>query len=564
MGPRKPYPFTAIAAGFVVGLSCAVSVQAADVLVNIADQAQPVLGFGAQVWAGESVGQSVLADLNMDFSRMQSGVNWFTFGTQPPTDTNTTAGDNYTTMYNYIAANFNGPNGSEPWHLPAIKSSYNHAQANGIDIILNEFRLPNSFLNTQNTRMLDSRVDDFATFLAAQIDYLATQNVFPSYVEMANEPNGEWNGYISPTQYNNLVQQTRAQLDAHGFTNVGIIGPGLNEIGGTRTWNGNTVSDWIAALDTDGVNSLAGWSSHTWDDWAGLESKVQVFNNAINAADPGGSKPVFITEYATAVSTFGGVDYGSTDAGGAAADQSEFAVRVFDNTITLLNGGASTLILWEASDQNWSSAAWGLRRQNGTERPGFTAFEALLTELPDDAFAIEGLGNDGGINTAALTDGNKLIVAMANITDQTYQREIQFNDVSVLDLDRVVRFVNGSATDIVLSLTGNTIMVDLSAQSTLTLIFDYNTLVGDITGDGFVGLDDLDVLLGNWNQAVPVGDASQGDLAGIGDGYVGLSDLDVILSNWNASLPPTTGNTIPEPASLLVLLLAGLGTCCRR
>ncbi|RME01925.1 MAG: hypothetical protein D6816_11695, partial [Bacteroidetes bacterium] len=160
--------------GFVLGLALAVSpALAADIVVGVNNHAQGLLGFGAQVWAGDTVGQSVLTDLNMDFARVQSGVNWFTFPTQPPIDSDTIAGDNYTDMYNYIAANFNGPNGSEPWHLPSIVSTYNHAAGNGIQLILNEFQIAYGFLNSANTAMLNRRVDDYATFLAAQVHYLA-------------------------------------------------------------------------------------------------------------------------------------------------------------------------------------------------------------------------------------------------------------------------------------------------------------------------------------------------------------------------------------------------------
>jgi O-glycosyl hydrolase len=551
------YMLANISAGLLIGLSGAVSAQAADFVFDVNNSAQPVLGFGAQVWAGNTTGQSVLADLNMSFARVQSGVNWFTFPTQPPTDTNSTAGDNFTDMYNHIAANFNGPNNSERWHLPSIKSTYNHAQANGIDLVLNEFQIAHSFLNSSNTRMITSNVDDYATFLAAQVQYLNDQGVYPAYIEMANEPNGTWNGLITPSQYNTLVQQTRAQLDAHGFTDVGIIGPGLNEIGGTRYWNGYQVADWVNTLDTNGINSLAGWSAHTWDDWAGLAGQVQAFNNTIAAADPGGNKPVFITEYATSVSTYGGVDYGSPDGGGSAAEQSGFAVRTFDNTITLLNGGASTLILWEAADQAWSDANWGLRRLDGTVRPSFEAFEALLTELPDGAVALDGLGSDGNVNAAAVTDGAQLIIAMANNSDQTRQRVLQIDNTSDLALDRAVQFVNSTATDIVVNLTGNTLTVNMPAQSTLTLIFDLSGLIGDLDGDGFVGIGDLNLVLGNWNTIVSPGDLLQGDPDG--DGFVGIGDLNLVLGNWNASTPPSTPNTIPEPASLWILTAGGMG-----
>ena len=78
---------------------------------------------------------------------------------------------------------------------------------------------------------------------------------------------------------------------------------------------------------------------------------------------------------------------------------------------------------------------------------------------------------------------------------------------------------------------------------------------GDLDGDGFVGIDDLNIVLGNWNQnvppATPLADPS-------GDGFVGIDDLNVVLGNWNAGAPPTASTNIPEPASLaLILLMAG-------
>lgn len=41
-----------------------------------------------------------------------------------------------------------------------------------------------------------------------------------------------------------------------------------------------------------------------------------------------------------------------------------------------------------------------------------------------------------------------------------------------------------------------------------------------------------------------------GDLNG--DGYVGIDDLNAVLGNWNAGTPPTA-NATPEPASLCLL-----------
>jgi hypothetical protein len=76
-------------------------------------------------------------------------------------------------------------------------------------------------------------------------------------------------------------------------------------------------------------------------------------------------------------------------------------------------------------------------------------------------------------------------------------------------------------------------------------------LLGDVNVDGFVGIFDLNVILGNWNQAVPVGSRSHGDIYGSGDGFVGIEDLNLVLGNWNAGTPP--GTAVPEPATLLIL-----------
>ncbi len=91
---------------------------------------------------------------------------------------------------------------------------------------------------------------------------------------------------------------------------------------------------------------------------------------------------------------------------------------------------------------------------------------------------------------------------------------------------------------------------------------------GDLNGDGYVGLDDLDIVLSNWNQNVPAGDVSSGDPSG--DGYVGLDDLDLILGNWNGGTgfpssptPPTASASVPEPASAL-LLMTGIGALFSR
>jgi hypothetical protein len=84
-----------------------------------------------------------------------------------------------------------------------------------------------------------------------------------------------------------------------------------------------------------------------------------------------------------------------------------------------------------------------------------------------------------------------------------------------------------------------------------------SALPGDLNADGFVGIEDLNIVLAQWNT-----DAA-GDLrADInGDGFVGIDDLNAVLSGWNDSTPPSA--IVPEPASG-ILLLSGLFLGTRR
>lgn len=71
-------------------------------------------------------------------------------------------------------------------------------------------------------------------------------------------------------------------------------------------------------------------------------------------------------------------------------------------------------------------------------------------------------------------------------------------------------------------------------------------LTGDLDADGFVGIADLNIVLGAWNQNVTAGNWLQGDPSG--DGYVGIQDLNAVLGNWNAASPETPPMATPTAA----------------
>lgn len=77
-------------------------------------------------------------------------------------------------------------------------------------------------------------------------------------------------------------------------------------------------------------------------------------------------------------------------------------------------------------------------------------------------------------------------------------------------------------------------------------------LAGDLNDDGFVGINDLNLVLGAWNLTVVPGDP---DTDPSGDGFVGIEDLNMVLSNWNAGTPPGGTAPIPEPTTAMTLLV---------
>jgi len=100
--------------------------------------------------------------------------------------------------------------------------------------------------------------------------------------------------------------------------------------------------------------------------------------------------------------------------------------------------------------------------------------------------------------------------------------------------------------------------------SDLSLYLDQIHVVeGDLTGDGYVGADDLDLVLARWGTAVTAGNWTLGDANG--DGLVGDADLDVVLAHFGEGTLPAA--TVPEPgtgALVAMCVLVGVAGRSRR
>lgn len=115
-----------------------------------------------------------------------------------------------------------------------------------------------------------------------------------------------------------------------------------------------------------------------------------------------------------------------------------------------------------------------------------------------------------------------------------------------------------------ISVLDNALLPGHIPLGTFTFELATSFLDGDLDHDGFVGITDLNLILGNWNQTVPAGNQVRGDITG--DGFVGIEDLNLVLGNWNAGTPPQAESlvNIPEPGSGLCLIALSMAFGIRR
>ncbi len=134
--------------------------------------------------------------------------------------------------------------------------------------------------------------------------------------------------------------------------------------------------------------------------------------------------------------------------------------------------------------------------------------------------------NDGTVVAQAISESNNEFISFDGFTAGTYY-------ISIDDF------------------TGNGVPYTLSIAETVT-----NT--PDLNGDGFVGIEDLDLLLANWGNAA--GSPAGGDANG--DGLVNADDLAIVQAAWGDGTPPS--GLVPEPGSLALLAAGGVLALRRR
>lgn len=387
----------------------------------------------------------------------------------------------------------------------------------GIDWTYMIWEAPTAFVDAQH-RLLDAQLPTFAQWWAAQVNDLHDHDVAVEYIELMNEPDsgGQWSTGISPAQYSALVQQVRTALDAYGLTDVRIVGPGTSNLA-------NAV-DYLGALDAAGVAAHDVWSAHGWGTYdscgpACIQAAWSDFADAAGTRDP--NLPQFVTEYATHARTWFGVtypdadDYGDWDANAvfpyySVTNTMPYAVRVYGNTLGLLNAGANAVYIWQLID--FPSAveevgkAWGLLDLWGNPKPVYGALETLFPEIPVGAAALAGAGVVSDVQCGAYVCGNRVVIGLANETQSPRIAAVRLTNAACVQVLSATAFVPSYTGDPALgepdigvaesrddvAFDANfELHVTLPALSTLTIVATVTSSATDLDGDGSVSAGDL-------------------------------------------------------------------------
>ncbi len=86
------------------------------------------------------------------------------------------------------------------------------------------------------------------------------------------------------------------------------------------------------------------------------------------------------------------------------------------------------------------------------------------------------------------------------------------------------------------------------------LISSSDLIMGDADASGYVGDNDLSLVLANWSLDT---DWAHGNFNN--DSVVNDDDMSLLLAHWNEGAAPTGGGAAPEPVSLAILAVGAVG-----
>lgn len=386
------------------------------------------LGFGIGIHPGDVLYEEAFDELDLEYVRMELGPLWYAVRERIP------EGASVAALRDFVERNYNG---DAEERLEGAQYSHAFLRARDIEIILIHFELPYQWRKDDKSGLFKSEhIVDLAKFYTAHLLYLKEQGITIDYMELANEPDGHWNGHIPPKDYARLVVTCDRLFQEHGLGDVKILGPGLaflNLYGQTE--------DYMKALSKGAAKSLDGWSAHTWDEVEFLDSNPEYaygvwkpFLEGVKKAETHQAMPLFLTEYGSDVTRFGDRHYTSPrdEIVGSVTDSWDYAVRVSANSLSHLNRGINALILYRLSNAHWHKTGWGIIQpispEKFTRKPVYQAMAGLFSDLPTGVKILQPtwLHKSDSILCSVLHDPAKqeLTILAVNWTDEPQSKTL--------------------------------------------------------------------------------------------------------------------------------------------
>jgi hypothetical protein len=320
-------------------------------------------------------------------------------------------------------------------------------------------KIPTAFMQSdgEGGKELITGVDlqSLANYMAAGVQHFnSTYGSFsdaqhPIYVEISNEPNGDWTVELTTAQYNTLVKELYTGLQSLGITNALITGPGVGNI----DWktNGSYGTDtYVKALDATALSNIGAWSVHqyVYSTYNNLNFENIDAGSAVNGygqtaarfflskwKPTTATKPIIVSEYATKATGFHNIIYSAPNAAYACMtppltnsnctiiNTTSYGVRMYTYMISLLTGGAYGALYWEAIDEAATGEGWGLLDYNLNKRTNYYAMQPLWTYIPANSTVLTSPTTQNGNDiysavflTPYTGKVNCIVIALANGT----------------------------------------------------------------------------------------------------------------------------------------------------
>lgn len=448
-----------------VGVVSSVLCASAQIVVDAEKERQEFFGFGAQIWTRHQQLEPAFADLGMRWVRMDvSGMREIGFKDGSVED-----------FRNYFEGRLN---------KEAFRSTFEMLKRNNVTIMLNCFGIPDIWMDDQ-TQLRPERVGDFARMWAGAVQYFIENGMEPHWLELFNEPDGTWSGRCWPAEYNEVVKQTRRELDGLGYQHIQICGPGLAHI----DWSGRPEEKhrWITDLDPEGVAAHGAWSTHGYE-WHRRESAAVLreevrkgFLAAAQTQDPEGEKPLLVTEYGTFNSVFHGKEHPNARDSyfeWTVAQLPAWNVRVIENGLSFLNEGFHALIYWQLADVHFGSDNFGIftrLQDGGVPQMVHDALRGLFPEIAEGYRVLDIRQDREGspLYAAALRNGSRLVVCVVNHSDRAHETRLILENYPEAKLIRRHVFELGrlSTTEPGVDMGGEMVL-RVPGDSYVTLVFE--------------------------------------------------------------------------------------------